>query len=277
MIKVNGRVIKVEHYPDGTQKINLGFDPTKESYHEITWLYEKEEELATLIYITRHLRDSCGQRANILLKMPYLPNARMDRIHDRSEVFTLKAFAEVINWLDFSRVLVADVHSNVGTALLDKVEPMILTEIFDALINWIDDRDLILYFPDAGAAKRYKDLVDDKKLPYCYGEKVRDWETGTINGLEIRGMRDDFKGKTVLMIDDIISYGGSLYYSALKLKELGIGKIYAYATHTENSVLDPEKGTLIKLLRNGTIEKLYTTNSIYSGNEEKIEIAGDCR
>lgn len=51
MIKVSGRIIKVEHYPDGTQKINLGFDPTEESCHEITWLYEKEEELATLIYI----------------------------------------------------------------------------------------------------------------------------------------------------------------------------------------------------------------------------------
>ena len=39
------------------------------------------------------------------------------------------------------------------------------------------------------------------------------------------------------MIDDIISYGGTMYYSAKKLKELGVGKIYAYATHVENSLI----------------------------------------
>jgi chromosomal replication initiator protein len=84
--------------------------------------------------------------------------------------------------------------------------------------------------------------------------------------------RDKYRNIDILMIDDIISYGGSLYHSANKLKELGVGKIYAYATHTENSVLDREKGTLIKSLENGTVEKLFTTNSLYSGKHEKIEV-----
>lgn len=83
---------------------------------------------------------------------------------------------------------------------------------------------------------------------YCYGEKNRDWDTGKILGLNIRTNGIDLKDKAVLMIDDIISYGGSLYYSALKLKEFGTSRIYAYASHTENSVLNRDKGTLIKAL-----------------------------
>lgn len=77
-------------------------------------------------------------------------------------------------------------------------------------------------------------------------------------------------GCNVIMVDDIISYGGTLAYSADELKKLGFKHIYAYATHTENSVLDPERGTLLQRLENGTVDRIYTTDSIYSGNHPKI-------
>ena len=96
--------------------------------------------------------------------------------------------------------------------------------------------------------------------------------SGNILGLEIRNNGIDLTDKTILMIDDIIAYGGSLFYSANTLKELGVGKIYAYATHTENSILDKDKGTLIKSLENNTVERLFTTNSLFSGNHEKITV-----
>ena len=109
-------------------------------------------------------------------------------------------------------------------------------------------------------------------IPYCYGEKNRDWNTGKILGLKIRDNGIDLKGKKVLMIDDIISYGGSLYYSAKVLKECGVDRIYAYASHTENSVLDREKGTLIKSLEDGTVERLFTTDSLFTGKHDKITV-----
>ena len=91
-------------------------------------------------------------------------------------------------------------------------------------------------------------------------------------GLEIKTNGIDLSDKAVLMIDDIIAYGGSLHYSALELKNLGVNEIYAYATHTENSILDKEKGTLIKSLENNTVERLFTTNSLFNGNHEKITV-----
>ena len=129
---------------------------------------------------------------------------------------------------------------------------------------------MILYFPDEGAAKRYSDMFP--KYKYCYGEKKRDWDTGKILGLDIKSNGINLSGKTVLMIDDIIAYGGSLYYSANALKDNGVDKIYAFATHTENSILDRERGTLIKSLENSTVERLFTTDSIFTGNHEKITV-----
>ena len=162
-----------------------------------------------------------------------------------------------------------DAHSNVSTALLNNCFCEAPEDYIESALTSLPD-DTVLYFPDAGAAKRYTELFPNKM--FCYGEKKRDWKTGKILGLEIRTNGMDLENKTVLMIDDIISYGGSFYYSAKALKEEGAGKIYAYATHTENSVLDKEKGTFLKALEDGTVERLFTTNSLFKGNHERIEI-----
>lgn len=272
MIILDGTEVKVEHFPDGTQRIVLENLPNMEwrNTHEITWKFEREEELSTLIYVTRHLRNMpCIQE--ICLNLLYLPNARMDRIHNHKEVFTLRGFADAINWLRFDVVRVLDVHSNVGAALLNNVLVCTPEKYLKEVIDQIDETvPLVLYFPDEGAAKRYSGLLPGMK--YCYGEKKRDWETGKILGLAIKTNGIDLQKQTVLMVDDIIAYGGSLYYSAKELKRMGADTIYAYATHTENSILDKEKGTLIKLLEDNTVERLFTTGSLFIGEHDKITV-----
>ena len=271
MIKVNDEVIRVEHFPDGTQKLSIESIWNASGSYDIDWRYEKEEELSTLIFITRHLRNTPYTKS-VELKMNYLPNARMDRIHEKQEVFTLKSFADVINWLNFDLVKILDVHSNVGAALINNAVIETPKIYIDKVIKKIEkgSAGFILYFPDEGAAKRYSDMFPEYK--YCYVEKKRDWDTGEILGLDIKLNGIDLSGKTVLMIDDIISYGGSLYHSANTLKDNGAGKIYAFATHTENSILDREKGTLIRSLENDTVERLFTTDSFFTGRHEKFTV-----
>ena len=221
-----------------------------------------------LMLIKKHLERHLTN-VDYYLFMPYIPNARMDRVKNDDEVFTLKYFCDFINSLNFLRVYVLDAHSDVSTALLNNCENDNPRDYIKDAIRQISD-DIVLYFPDAGAAKRYSDLFPE--IMYCYGEKKRDWKSGKILGLDIRSNGIDLNGKTVLMIDDIIAYGGSLFYSANALKEVGVDKIYAYATHTENSILDREKGTLIKSLENNTVERLFTTNSLFSGKHDKITV-----
>ena len=188
------------------------------------------------------------------------------------------------------KVGVLDAHSNVSLALINRIQEMNIVDqnIYDVLCDIADDfnsdilyHEISIYFPDESAYKRYKKYFQNEiiKRNLFYGKKLRDWNTGQIIGLEIYNERDekitaeDIKGaKIFLMIDDIISYGGSMAYGADKLKELGAKHIYAYASHVENSILDTEKGTLIKRLNDNVVDKVYTTNSLYTGNNDKIKI-----
>ena len=274
MIRVSGEIVKINKFPDGTPRINLDVENIKEDEYDgrpcilIDWFYENNDEMFYLMLIKKHLERHLTN-VDYYLFMPYIPNARMDRVKNDDEVFTLKYFCDFINSLNFSRVYVLDAHSDVSTALLNNCENDSPRDYIKDAIRQISD-DIVLYFPDAGAAKRYSDLFPE--IMYCYGEKKRDWKSGKILGLDIRSNGIDLNGKTVLMIDDIIAYGGSLFYSANALKEAGVDKIYAYATHTENSILDREKGTLIKSLENNTVERLFTTNSLFSGKHDKITV-----
>ena len=242
-----------------------------------TWKYENDEELVTLMFLSKHYRNNYPY-AQQLLAMWYVPNARMDRVKKSDEVFTLKYFCEIINDLGFDMVTVLDPHSNVTPALLNHVVVESSKYVINRVVRDLDlhENDYV-YFPDEGAAKRYADLFPGKRN-ILIGHKKRDWETGKIVGLEISGQEGEtfehghFQGCSVLMIDDIISYGGTLAYSADELKRLGFKHIYAYATHVENSILDEEKGTLLKRLNDGTVERIYTTDSLYNGEHEKIKV-----
>ena len=103
-------------------------------------------------------------------------------------------------------------------------------------------------------------------MEYAFGIKQRDWETGQILGLDVAGSVDKIKDSRILIVDDICSRGGTFYHSAKKLKELGAKEIYLYITHCENTILEGE------LLTSGLIEKVYTTNSIFTKEHEKIEV-----
>lgn len=256
VIKVNKEIININYFPDYTLKLNFN---TPISDIKIEWKFENNEEQITLLYLVKHFRDKI-RNVNIELTMLYIPNARMDRTENEDEVFTLKYFCEFINSLKFNKVIVLDPHSSVATSLINNIVSIEhnpkLHEIIKALKV---DR---IFFPDEGAGKRYSKKF---KLPYCFGIKKRDFLTGKIQGLDIYG---DIPTKKfdVFIIDDICSKGGTFLHSARKLKEVGAGKIFLYITHCENTILDGE------LINSGLIEKIYTTDSIFTKNHPLIEI-----
>lgn len=274
MIKVDGKIVEINKFPDGTPRINLNANELGAYFSngiEIDWKYENDDEMFYLLLIKRHLEEHLPSDTDVELFLLYVPNARMDRTKNTDEVFTLKYFCDFINSLGFSNVYVLDPHSDVSVALLNRCVALTPEKYIRDVFHGLEvTNNVVLYFPDSGAAKRYSELFPD--IPYCYGEKKRSWKTGKILGLDVRTNGIDLSEKTILMIDDIISYGGSFFYSAEELKKYNPYKIYAYATHTENSVLDKEKGTLIKALENNTVERLFTTNSLFTGEHEKITV-----
>ena len=261
--RINGGETLFPHmtnYPDGTMKIDL--EPVENCKRaDIIWHYENELEQMQLYYIVSNLKERFP-RAEFTLFMPYLPNARMDRVHADTEVFTLKYFCRFINGMGFDRVTVLDVHSSVGAALLDNAQ-MLSPEVYIRramdMAGFDPDRDY-LFFPDEGSMKRYSSMFAAKNVGF--GIKKRDWATGKILGLEVEG--EDPAGKNVFIIDDICAYGGTVYYSAQKLKELGCGDISVFFSHCENSIA---KGRLFEC---GMIKNIYTTNSICTLEENDI-------
>lgn len=271
-VLVNGNPCRftVSHFPDGS--LNLGFEGCSFSLCEsdvieILWLkYTGDEELVELIYLVRYLRDKGnGRKCRIYLDMPYIPNARMDRVMNEGDVFTLKYFCEIINSLELDKVFVMDAHSNVSLGLLNNVIKGDVLSVIDSAVKFINDPNLILFFPDEGAHKRYHMGVL-KDYHSFYGQKVRRWEDGKILGLDIRSEYehnlDELNGATVLIVDDIISAGGTMYHSALKLKECGVDKIWCYTTHLERITLEDENSKMNQLLDDGTVEGILTYNNM---------------
>lgn len=262
MIKINGTInIEPKQFPDGTLLLKFDkeqFDPRSTISYE--WNYESDAELFTLICLRKHLAKYPYHQ----LILPYIPNARQDRVKSNEDVFTLKYFCEMINSLNFNEVIVLDAHSNVSLALLDNVVQIDVMDYIDEAIQDIyscnggaNASPLVTFFPDEGAMKRYADTVG---LRYAFGIKRRNWETGKIEGLDIQN-KEAVVGKDVLIIDDICSYGGTFYHSAKALKEAGAANIYLYVSHLEESIF---KGDLWKAINEeGLISKIYTANPLF--------------
>lgn len=262
MIKLNGWSVAINKFPDGT--ILMKQEPVLGGSHMIDWKFQSNEELVALNFLTNHLRDNGAER--IELRMWYIPNARQDRVKKPEDVFTLKYFAKMINDLKFDKVYVLDPHSNVSAALFDNLvvcaPEFLITDVYNRVTKLINTEDVVMFYPDEGAMKRYSEMIP---RPYAFGIKERDWSDGVIKGLSVFG-EDVVKGKNILIVDDISSRGGTFYHSAKKLKEIGAERIFLFITHCENTILDGE------VLTSGLIDRVYTTNSLFTSEHEMIEV-----
>lgn len=258
MIWVNGKKIEQDHFSAGELKIKLW--PSNRSRIDLVWHYENDAELFTVACIREYYATQ-----DCILYLPYLPSARMDRVKNPEDVFTLKTFAHLINSMNFERVYVWDAHSNVGPALIDRCHDVnALTWIQEAITQLGYAKDNIcLFFPDEGAQKRYGTMFPDYKQ--AFGIKNRNWETGKIEGYMIVG-EDNVKDNHILIIDDICSYGNTFVKAAEALHEAGANGIDLYVTHCEEAVV---KGDVFKC---GLIDKVFTTDSLVRSEEANSKL-----
>ena len=270
MILVNNKLVKQEVFGDKTLKCEIPstlkkstldfnfFGAGTKSYH-ITWCYDNDSELFLLQCIVDEIRD-IEPTAMISLKMPYIPNARQDR-RVSNRFFTLKTFCKLINNMQFESVSVLDPHSDVSTALLDRVKQEVpLIEAYQFNV------DAIMY-PDAGAAKKYSNRIYSKESnttqSTIIGNKKRNSE-GRIESYELFGFPEDKEIKAVLIVDDICSYGGTFIAAAKELKVRGVEHIYLLVSHCEENIF---KGQLFDY-----IDQVYTTDSILSIDNMSVTV-----
>lgn len=262
------QVIQLRHFTDGALNMQCILPDSATTLNNtpitIKWQYECEEELVALIHLVFHLREH-GAR-ELYLCMPYIPNARQDRVQSDEEVFTLKSFAKTINWLNFNAVYVCDAHSRVSLALLDRVVNIppdrVLTKVLETVRTELHTDDIAIFYPDEGAMKRYN---NSHHYPKAFGMKTRNPHTGRVDSLRIAGDAESIKGRHVLIVDDICSKGDTALRSANELLRAGAKSVSLCITHCENTIL-----TNNELLN--TLNKVYTTDSIYTSHHPKITI-----
>lgn len=247
-------LINTGHFPDGTLSMKLNNAPM--GADQIQWYYENDSELFTLICLRNYYNTVATK-----LYMPYIPHARMDRVRNYGDVFTLKAFAKVINDMKFSAVIVRDPHSPVAEALfnnieIEKADDYIKDAVYNVAMTYkIEPKDVRLFFPDEGAMKRYMNILPNQ---YAFGIKNRDWTTGNILNLQIvvpNGVSLDHQ--VCLIVDDICSRGGTFYHAAKALDQYGVKNINLYVTHLEPSVFEGD------MYQRHSVEYIFTTQSIF--------------
>lgn len=252
--------ISIGEFNDQTPKIKVDISEILLMGHmniQVTWTYEAdrwERDLFNLQCIMDMLRDD--PKIKVWLYIRYLPNARMDRT-DGVMAFTLKTFAKIINGMDFMSVTIDDPHSDVALAFIDRGRPDITNmDRYYRVCRKVDDP--VIVFPDNGALQRYsKDVPVGVPKTYC--EKTREWDTQHVVSMKLL-YPETVKGKDVVLIDDIIAHGYTMYLAIQEIKKYSPKSITIYATHIEESFMD---GILCQKLNEGEIEaQVYTTGSI---------------
>ena len=222
------------------------------------------DDFMKLVMVTDALR-IINPNQNISLFVPYFAYARQDRVCNPGESFSVKAFANLINSLNYYRVYICDPHSDVTPSVLDRVK--VFTQ-FDVVNNWIEftnrARPGILIAPDAGANKKTstiaKYFMHDK---FIRADKLRELSTGKI--IETVVYCDDFKGRDVICLDDIGDGMKTFTELARACKAKNCGKFVVYVTHGIFS-----KG--VDICFENQIDELWTTDSFNTEFDKRVNV-----
>ncbi len=194
-------------------------------------------DLMLLILVVETIRKD-GYRGKLEVVLPYMPYQQADRDFSLGECFSLQTVCKMLNTLDVDRFFIFDPHSDVSPALLHKTTVLDNSSyIHEVLMNIKSKQSVILedtlciLSPDAGAYKKIGKLCSklDWRGELVAANKFRSISTGSIESLELS--KQDFKGKDVLIIDDICIGGRTFIELAKKLREKNAGKIYLAISH----------------------------------------------
>lgn len=297
MIKVEGKEILISKFPNEESLICTDWLTElailKKNRLKVEFKWENNDDILHLYFILSHIKNTDGlSNSSINLIMYYMPYSRMDRSQNNS-CFTLKYISNLLNSVigDEDDVYILEPHSEVTTKLIKNSHRInIITPLMNKILQENPNIDIICY-PDKGAKARFDD--NSTSLPVIYCEKVRDFDTGKITGLELSNVEGlELKDKDILILDDLCSKGGTFYHTAKKLKQYNVGKIYLGVCHAEETIT---KGELLQeyknfdevepsilehiycldtMLTNAVSEQIiedYTNITIYNAEEGKLK------
>ena len=252
MVKLNGCNVVKGRFPNNeVDYVNIctSKEENKERWDVFELIYESNEDLFNLLVMKKRWDDAGWnfKKEKCCLKIKYFPYCQMDR-EMPTHLFSLKYVAQIINELKFDNILVCDPHSNVLPALLNRCE----VEYPVKKVKF--DNYNLLFYPDNGAAKKYSEILD---IPYRFGNKKRNLDTGEIICYEVIADKADIEGKRILIVDDMVMGGRTFVEAAKALREMGASQVDLYVTH-----LKPESRKFYNSKGSGLIDNIYSADTL---------------
>ena len=218
---------QLERFPDGETSLKLFEDARGRDVFVIqsTSTPVNEHVMELLIYI------DCLRRASarrITAVVPYFGYARQDRKDEGRVPITAKLVANLLTVAGASRVLTIDLHAAQIQGFFDiPVDHMSAEPVMTAFFETLNDGPLSLVSPDIGNAKRARGYAERLGAELAIIDKRR------ISGSEAVSYNiiGEVKGRTVLMVDDMIATAGTVVQAAQMVRDRGAKRVIVAATH----------------------------------------------
>ncbi|BAK54418.1 MULTISPECIES: ribose-phosphate diphosphokinase [Sulfurisphaera] len=248
-------LLKVEHkvFPDGESYIRIPQHITNQEILVVQSLYPPQDKhFVELLLILETLADMKNNKITAIV--PYLAYSRQDRRFKEGEALSIKTILNAIARAGADVLIVIEPHKEEELSYFGKevkiADPM--PELAKEVSKKVEKPFVLA--PDRGALERAKRLAEQLNAEYSYIEKERDRDTGEVRIKNLPELR--LSGKDVIIVDDIISTGGTMIQATRAAYEHGARKVISVAVHS--LFLDNAYEKLI----NSGVKEIVTTNTI---------------
>lgn len=251
----------VLRFADG--EINININETVRGHHVFVvqpTSAPANDHLMELLVMCDALKRASAESINLVI--PYYGYARQDRKARSRQPITAKLVADLITTAGADRVIIMDLHAAQEQGFFNiPVDNFMGLPI---LVNYISDKklnNLCVVSPDHGGVVRARAFAQVLEAPIAIIDKRRP----EPNKAEVMNIIGDVKGKTCVLVDDMVDTAGTLTIGAEALLKAGATEVYACCTH---GVLS---GPAIERIQNSKLKELVVTNTINVPAEKRID------
>lgn len=220
--------------------------------------YPVDQHLVELLIMIDALKRASAARITVVV--PYYGYARQDR-KDRPRVpISAKLIADLLTTAGANRALFVDLHAAQIQGFFNiPVDHLFASPVMIGYIRELNLPDLTVVSPDPGGVERARFIATKLGVPMAIVDKRRP----DINVTEVMNVIGDVRGRTCLIVDDIIDTAGTLVKTVDTLLEKGATRVYAGASHPVLS------GEAVQRIADSRLEQLVVTDSIPLRDEAK--------
>lgn len=256
-------------FPDGERRVRI----TENVVDEHVILVQSastpvDQQYMELFFLLDGLKRSGASQITVVI--PYFGYQRQDHVFRDGEAVSLEVIIKILDSLKINRLISIDMHSSRIPDLFPSriaVSHVSALELFAKKIKhekW-NTKDTILISPDMGGIRRIKILSEMlENMQYAATEKNRDLESGKLEEHTL-GEGSVTGKKRAIIVDDMISSGGTMVSATSLMKKYGVEEVHTFATHAVFS------SDASEVLQSSLIQKVFVTDTVYIPEEKKFE------